>query len=70
MKIGDLIRDKDDGLIGIITKEPYIFYSYNRTPNGPNYVEVWWPSTNVRAPMHLSAFAEGKMEIIGKVNHA
>jgi|TARA_R110002074_G_scaffold335400_1_gene505855 hypothetical protein len=61
MRIGDLIRDKDDGIVGIILSDPYKWGLAEPAPNlpHPNTIDVWWTTSARRVPMHLCAFDHG-----------
>jgi hypothetical protein len=61
VKVGDLIRDKDDGIVGIILSDPYK-WGLSEKP-GNDAIDVWWTHTARRVPMHLRAF-EHNIELI------
>ena len=65
MKVGDLIRDKNDGIVGIILSDPYKWDLIHTSPDLPdlNTIDVWWTSTAMKVPMHLCAF-EHSVELI------
>lgn len=58
MKVGDLIRDTSDGVVGIIISKPYRWGLSEPAPDLPeaNTIDVWWTSTAEKVPMHLCAF--------------
>ena len=65
MKLGDLVRDTSDGVVGIITRAPYCYGNIPLTNVGcePNVVDVLWSVNDKPVAMHLAAFKDG-VEII------
>jgi len=67
VKVGDLVRDTQDGVVGIITREPYYWGTFARgdfITEEPNCVDVWWTTTRRGVPMHLSSLKYGEVEKI------
>lgn len=66
MQVGDLVRDPEDGSIGLVTSE---VRSYNIREEGPagEYVMVLWPS-NEGEPvrMDMAAIKNGWAEVISE----
>ena len=65
MKLGDLVRDTSDGVVGIITRAPYPYGNkhLDKVDWEPNVVDVLWSSQDKPVAMHLAAFKDG-VEII------
>ena len=65
MKIGDLVRDTTDGVVGIITRCPYV-YGNALLPDvhePPSVVDILWSTYDKPMAMHLAGFNHG-IEII------
>lgn len=61
MKVGDLVRDTTDGVVGIITRAPYAYGNLPLT-NGdipPNVVDILWSTYDKPLAMHLAGFKNG-----------
>ena len=65
MKVGDLVRDTSDGVVGIITRTPYCYGNIPLTnaDTKPNVVDILWSVNDKPVAMHMSAFNNG-IEII------
>ena len=67
MQVGDLVRDTQDGVVGVITRLPYCwgtFVTGDFISEEPNCVDVWWTTTSRGVPMHLCALKNGEVEKI------
>ena len=65
MKVGDLVRDTTDGVVGIITRAPYAYGNLPLTnaDTKPNVIDILWSTQDKLMAMHLAAFNNG-IEII------
>ena len=60
MKLGDLVRDTSDGVVGMITRTPYAYgLTFPTADSKPNVVDVLWSSQDKPLAMHLAAFDNG-----------
>ena len=61
MKAGDLVIDTYDGIVGIITREPYCYGNdpLNKIKGEPNVVDILWSVNDQPVAMHLAAFHNG-----------
>tara|TARA_Y100000034_G_C6725253_1_gene320995 strand:- start:335 stop:541 length:207 start_codon:yes stop_codon:yes gene_type:complete len=66
MKVGDLIRDKEDGEIGLVISPPrnYSLDSWKKQSLG--YVMVHWRDSSTTREMDLAALKYGWVEIISE----
>ena len=61
MKVGDLVRDTSDGVVGIITRGPYAYGNLPLTniDTKPNVVDILWSTQDKPLAMHLAGFKNG-----------
>ena len=65
VKVGDLLRDNHDGLLAIVTKDPFWWGPF-APGTKVNCIEVLWQGWKCSQVFHLSAIRNGSVEIINE----
>ena len=60
MKVGDLVSDTTDGVVGIITRAPYAYgLTFPNADSKPNVIDILWSTQDKPLAMHLAGFKNG-----------